>query len=144
MLGENYRHRLARLNHWTKNPSAKVGLHYKYGVIYKLVMPKETELHVDIVEYPEDNIFVAECLEIPIIMQADTLEKVTKKINLAIKGHFEIFPSWACELPLVAGPGAYKYIIYKRSLKDRATYNTPISFDWFVVWGFFGFLTFQS
>ncbi|MGB6528166.1 MAG: hypothetical protein WBF33_08670 [Candidatus Nitrosopolaris sp.] len=56
-------------------------------------MPKETELHVDIVEYPEDNIFVAECLEIPIIMQADTLEKVTKKINLAIKGHFEIFPS---------------------------------------------------
>ena len=56
-------------------------------------MSDENELlHVDIVEYPEEHTFVAECLEVPIIVEADTFDKVTKKINLAIKGYFDTFP----------------------------------------------------
>ncbi|MGC1930170.1 MAG: hypothetical protein WA667_14450 [Candidatus Nitrosopolaris sp.] len=50
-------------------------------------------LHVDIVEYPEAKSFVAQCLEVPIIMEADTFEKAVEKINLAIKGYFETFPN---------------------------------------------------
>jgi predicted RNase H-like HicB family nuclease len=49
-------------------------------------------LHVDIVEYPQEKTFVAECLEVPIIVEAETFEKVEKKMQLAMTGYFETFP----------------------------------------------------
>ena len=49
-------------------------------------------LHVDIVEYPQEKTFVAECLEVPIIVEAETFEKVEKKMHLAMTGYFETFP----------------------------------------------------
>jgi hypothetical protein len=51
-----------------------------------------TLLHVDIVEYPQEKTFVAECLEVPIIVEAETFGKVEKKMQLAMKGYFETFP----------------------------------------------------
>jgi predicted RNase H-like HicB family nuclease len=51
-----------------------------------------SQLYVDVVAYPDDNTFVAECLELPIIVEAETVEKITEKMNLAIQGFFETFP----------------------------------------------------
>jgi hypothetical protein len=51
-----------------------------------------SQLYVDVVGYPEDNTFVAECLELPIIVEAEMVEKITEKMNLAIKGFLETFP----------------------------------------------------
>jgi predicted RNase H-like HicB family nuclease len=50
-------------------------------------------VYVDVVQYLEDNIFVAECLELPIVVEAETFEKVTERMNLAIKGFLETFPN---------------------------------------------------
>lgn len=50
------------------------------------------QLYVDVVQYPKDNTFVAECLELPIIVEAETVEKIQEKMNLAIKGFLETFP----------------------------------------------------
>jgi predicted RNase H-like HicB family nuclease len=49
-------------------------------------------LYIDVLEYSEERTFVAECLEIPVIVEADTLEKVESKMKLAIEGFFEVFP----------------------------------------------------
>jgi|GEM_PF-888516 hypothetical protein len=49
-------------------------------------------LYVDIVEYPLSKTFVAECLEVPIIVEAETFEKVEEKMHLAMTGYFETFP----------------------------------------------------
>jgi predicted RNase H-like HicB family nuclease len=49
-------------------------------------------LYVDVLEYTEEKTFVAECLEIPVIVEAETLDKVESKIKLAIEGFFETFP----------------------------------------------------
>ena len=49
-------------------------------------------LYVDVIEYSEEKTFVAECLEIPVIVEAETLDKVEFKMKLAIKGFFETFP----------------------------------------------------
>jgi predicted RNase H-like HicB family nuclease len=49
-------------------------------------------LYVDVLEYSEEGTFVAECLEIPVIVEADTLEKVESEMKLAIEGFFEAFP----------------------------------------------------
>lgn len=50
-------------------------------------------LYVDVLEYTEEKTFVAECLEIPIIVEAETLDKVESKMKLAIEGFFETFPN---------------------------------------------------
>jgi hypothetical protein len=59
-------------------------------------MPNSTEnspiLHVDILQYPQESTFVAECLEVPIIVEAETLDKVEEKMHLAMTGYFETFP----------------------------------------------------
>ncbi|MFZ0515316.1 MAG: hypothetical protein WAM14_27210 [Candidatus Nitrosopolaris sp.] len=55
-------------------------------------MPKEIELHADIIEYPKDNTFVARCLEVPVIIEAETFDKAAKIIQVATKGYFETFP----------------------------------------------------
>jgi predicted RNase H-like HicB family nuclease len=49
-------------------------------------------LYVDVLEYTEEKTFVAECLEIPVIVEAETLDKVEYKMKLAIEGFFEMFP----------------------------------------------------
>jgi predicted RNase H-like HicB family nuclease len=49
-------------------------------------------LYVDVLEYSEEKTFVAECLEIPVIVEAETLDKVESKMKLAIEGFFETFP----------------------------------------------------
>ena len=49
-------------------------------------------LYVDVLEYTEEKTFVAECLEIPVIVEAETLDKVESKMKLAIEGFFETFP----------------------------------------------------
>jgi hypothetical protein len=49
-------------------------------------------VYVDVVHYPKYNTFVAECLELPVVVEAETLEKVEEKMNLAIKGFLETFP----------------------------------------------------
>jgi predicted RNase H-like HicB family nuclease len=49
-------------------------------------------LYVDVLEYTEEKTFVAECLEIPVIVEAETLDKVESKMKLAIEGFFEAFP----------------------------------------------------
>ena len=36
--------------------------------------------------------FVAECLEIPVIVEAETFDRVESKMKLAIEGFFETFP----------------------------------------------------
>ena len=48
-------------------------------------------LYVDVLEYSEEKTFVAECLEIPVIVEAETLDKVESKMKLAIEGFFETF-----------------------------------------------------
>ncbi len=49
-------------------------------------------LYVDVLEYSEEKTFVAECLEIPVIVEPETLDKVESKMKLAIEGFFETFP----------------------------------------------------
>lgn len=49
-------------------------------------------LYVDVLEYTEEKTFVGECLEIPVIVEAETLDKVESKMKLAIEGFFETFP----------------------------------------------------
>ena len=49
-------------------------------------------LYVDVLKYTEEKAFVAECLEIPVIVEAETLDKVESKMKLAIAGFFETFP----------------------------------------------------
>jgi predicted RNase H-like HicB family nuclease len=49
-------------------------------------------LYVDVIEYTEEKTFVAECLEIPVIVEAETLDEVESKMKLAIEGFFETFP----------------------------------------------------
>jgi predicted RNase H-like HicB family nuclease len=49
-------------------------------------------LYVDVLEYTEEKTFVAECLEIPVIVEAETLDEVESKMKLAIDGFFETFP----------------------------------------------------
>jgi predicted RNase H-like HicB family nuclease len=49
-------------------------------------------LYVDVLEYTEEKTFVAECLEIPVIVEAETLDKVESKMKMAIEGFFETFP----------------------------------------------------
>jgi predicted RNase H-like HicB family nuclease len=49
-------------------------------------------LYVDVLEYSEEKTFVAECWEIPVIVEAETLDKVESKMKLAIEGFFETFP----------------------------------------------------
>jgi predicted RNase H-like HicB family nuclease len=49
-------------------------------------------VYVDVAYYQEDNTFVAQCLELPLIVEAETIEKVEERMNLAIKGFFETFP----------------------------------------------------
>ena len=49
-------------------------------------------LYVDVIEYTEEKTFVAECLEIPVIVEAETLDEVESKMKLAIGGFFETFP----------------------------------------------------
>jgi predicted RNase H-like HicB family nuclease len=49
-------------------------------------------LYVDVIEYTEEKTFVAECLEIPVIVEAETLDEVESKMKLAIGGFFKTFP----------------------------------------------------
>ena len=50
-------------------------------------------LYVDVLEYSEEKTFYhTECLEIPVIVEAETLDKVESKMKLAIDGFFETFP----------------------------------------------------
>jgi predicted RNase H-like HicB family nuclease len=48
-------------------------------------------LYVDVL-YSEEKTFVAECLEIPVIIEAETLDKLESKMKLAIEGFFATFP----------------------------------------------------
>lgn len=52
----------------------------------------DENLHIHIIEYPDANTWVAECLEVPIIVEAETSDKVVEKISLAMKGFLETFP----------------------------------------------------
>lgn len=48
------------------------------------------QLYVDVVQHPE--CLVAECLDIPLVVEAQTVEDIKQKMHLAIKGYFEAFP----------------------------------------------------
>jgi predicted RNase H-like HicB family nuclease len=50
------------------------------------------QLYVDVVQYPTDNTFVGECLDIPVIVEGHTIEEVKEKMHVAITGYFEAFP----------------------------------------------------
>ncbi len=66
-------------------------------------MSEDIQLHpavyIDVIPYPKDNTFVAECLELPIVVEAETLEKVQERMNLAIKGFIQTFPE-ECKIAL--------------------------------------------
>jgi predicted RNase H-like HicB family nuclease len=50
------------------------------------------QLYVDVVQYPAENTFVGECLDIPVIVEGHTIEEVKEKMHVAITGYFEAFP----------------------------------------------------
>ena len=51
---------------------------------------------VDVVQHPEG--LVAECLDIPLVVEAQTVEDIKKKMHFAIKGYFDAFPEKRIEI----------------------------------------------
>jgi hypothetical protein len=54
------------------------------------------QLYVDVVQHPEG--LVAECLDIPLVVEAQTVEDIKEKMHFAIKGYFEAFPEKRIEI----------------------------------------------
>jgi hypothetical protein len=54
------------------------------------------QLYVDLVQHPEG--LVAECLDIPIVVEAQTVEDIKEKMHFAIKGYFDAFPEKRIEI----------------------------------------------
>jgi predicted RNase H-like HicB family nuclease len=51
-----------------------------------------SQLYVDVIQYPTENTFVAECLDIPVIVEGHTIQEVKEKMRISITGYFEAFP----------------------------------------------------
>lgn len=47
-------------------------------------------LHANIVDYAD--ISVAECVEVPVIVQGHSDKEITEKMNDGVKGYFGVFP----------------------------------------------------
>jgi hypothetical protein len=54
------------------------------------------QLYVDLIQHPEG--LVAECLDIPIVVEAQTVEDIKEKMHFAIKGYFDAFPEKRIEI----------------------------------------------
>jgi hypothetical protein len=54
------------------------------------------QLYVDLVQHTEG--LVAECLDIPLVVEAQTVEDIKEKMHFAIKGYFEAFPEKRIEI----------------------------------------------
>lgn len=52
--------------------------------------PEENILHVSITDYPE--ISVAECIEVPVVVEGKTTEEIVAKMTEGISGYFSAFP----------------------------------------------------
>lgn len=59
-------------------------------------MPSETEkmklISVDVVYYEDYKTYVAECMELPIIIEADTIPEIQDKMQTAIDAYRKTFP----------------------------------------------------
>jgi hypothetical protein len=59
-------------------------------------MPSEPEklklISVDVVYYEDYKTYVAECMELPIIIEADTIQEVQEKMPTAIDVYRKTFP----------------------------------------------------
>lgn len=59
-------------------------------------MPPEPEklksVYIDVVYYEDYKTYVAECMELPIIIEADTFEEIQEKIPYAINTYRKTFP----------------------------------------------------
>ena len=54
------------------------------------------QLYVDVVQHPGG--LVAECLDIPLVVEAQTVEDIKEKMHFAIKGYFDAFPENRIEI----------------------------------------------
>jgi len=52
--------------------------------------PPKVELHAEVFEYPET--LVAECIEVPVIVEAKTLDELQIKMEKGVNGYFKAFP----------------------------------------------------
>lgn len=52
--------------------------------------PPKVELHAEVFAYPET--LVAECIEVPVIVEAKTIEELQEKMQKGINGYFKAFP----------------------------------------------------
>jgi hypothetical protein len=58
--------------------------------------PQENVLHVSITDLPE--ISVAECIEVPVIVEGTTNDEIKAKMTKAIDGYFKTFPEKKAEI----------------------------------------------
>jgi len=54
--------------------------------------PPKIELHAEIFSYPET--LVAECVEVPVIVEAKTLDELQAKMAKGINGYFQAFEEY--------------------------------------------------
>ncbi|HEY7228355.1 MAG TPA: hypothetical protein VH481_09530 [Nitrososphaeraceae archaeon] len=52
--------------------------------------PQGNKLHVSITDYPE--ISVAECIEVPVVVEGKTTDEIVAKMTEGINGYFAAFP----------------------------------------------------
>ena len=54
--------------------------------------PPKVELHAEVFTYPET--LVAECVEVPVIVEAKTLEELQEKMQKGVNGYFKAFEEY--------------------------------------------------
>ena len=52
--------------------------------------PSKNEVHAEVFAYPET--LVAECIEVPVIVEAKTMEELEEKMLKGVNGYFKAFP----------------------------------------------------
>ena len=52
--------------------------------------PPKNELHAEVFEHPET--LVAECIEVPVIVEAKTIDELQVKMEKGVNGYFKAFP----------------------------------------------------
>lgn len=58
--------------------------------------PPKNEVHAEVFAYPE--ILVAECIEVPVVVEATTKEELEEKMLKGVNGYFKAFPEKKDEL----------------------------------------------
>jgi hypothetical protein len=54
--------------------------------------PPKIELHAEVFPYPET--LVAECKEVPVIVEAKTMEELQEKMQKGVNGYFKAFEEY--------------------------------------------------